>query len=96
MKNQLFENEERSVDKRENYTLDKQLFYCKEKHFFISLHYVCNGLNDCGDNEDERTCNKSTFMKTQSISNDYTPFFKLICDHIVDFPDGSDEIHCGK
>lgn len=70
------------------------LFYCYKDNFFINIHYVCDGINDCYNGEDELNCS-ITFYFTCNKHNIKLNVFQ-ICDFINDCPDESDERNCGK
>ncbi|XP_013076032.2 G-protein coupled receptor GRL101-like [Biomphalaria glabrata] len=84
-------------------TITFPTFVC-DKYFTISYNYVCDGINDCFDGEDEQVCTyeydslkfcleRNSFLCPDSnlhkcISD------SQVCDMIEDCPDGSDESNC--
>ena len=69
-------------------------FLCKKKNIFISSQYICDGLNDCGDEEDENFCLQSENSVFYCLNNEKSINYKRVCDFIKDCKDGSDEINC--
>lgn len=42
-----------------NLVCKKDEFYCQNRHC-IYKEFLCNGVDDCGDNSDENNCNLSS------------------------------------
>lgn len=78
----------------------KNLFFCKKTNNFISLHYVCDGNNDCGDFQDETNCSSSSFPSISyyffCLNTGEKIGLNLVCDFYKDCSDGSDETFCSK
>ncbi|KAK6971007.1 G-protein coupled receptor GRL101 [Biomphalaria glabrata] len=80
-------------------------FVC-DKYFSISYNYVCDGINDCYDGEDEQVCTYE--YNSVKLCLERNQFFcpepnllkhkciakSQVCDMIEDCPDGSDESNC--
>ncbi|KAK6971009.1 G-protein coupled receptor GRL101 [Biomphalaria glabrata] len=80
-------------------------FLC-DKYFSISYNYVCDGINDCRNGEDEQVC--SYEYKSLEFCLERNSFFcpdpnllrrkciseSQVCDMIEDCPDGRDESDC--
>lgn len=62
---------------------------------YISLHEVCNGLNDCGEFEDEIFCEESELSKFYCNDGIQVISSKQVCDFQNNCLDLSDEISCG-
>uniref|UniRef100_A0A2C9KX86 G-protein coupled receptors family 1 profile domain-containing protein n=1 Tax=Biomphalaria glabrata TaxID=6526 RepID=A0A2C9KX86_BIOGL len=86
-------------------TITFPTFVC-EKYFSISYNYVCDGIKDCRNGEDEQVCTyKFDSVHVCIIRNPFLcPDSNLhgskcittsqVCDMIEDCPDGSDESNC--
>lgn len=71
------------------------LFYCGKMNFFINIHYVCDGINDCLNGEDELNCSFNFFFLCNNKPSKKVNVLK-VCDFINDCPDQTDEKDCGN
>ncbi|XP_033629412.1 low-density lipoprotein receptor-related protein 2-like isoform X2 [Asterias rubens] len=62
----------------------------------LHLHLICDGFNDCPNNEDERNCSScSRFVFECEDGSGCVPWPDQ-CDQVDDCADGSDEENCGN
>lgn len=61
----------------------------------INILYVCDGINDCLENEDEEDCLHEN-QKFKCFNSYDEISYKLLCNQVKDCSDNSDEIFCSK
>lgn len=73
-------------------------FTCPRSGHCIPQTWVCDGDNDCFDNQDEEGCPPITCSATQFKCADLRQCIQETykCDGILDCNDGSDELGCRK
>lgn len=73
-------------------------FTCPRSGHCIPQTWVCDGDNDCFDNQDEEDCPPVTCSSTQFKCSDLKQCIQesYKCDGISDCTDGSDELGCRK
>lgn len=73
-------------------------FTCPRSGHCIPTSWVCDGDNDCHDNQDEERCPPITCSATQFKCADLRQCVQenYKCDGINDCSDGSDELGCRK
>lgn len=59
------------------------------------MQLVCDGNNDCGNEDDESNCSLS-YQKFECFSTKKLIDGKQVCNHFKDCYDGSDENYCGE
>lgn len=79
----------------ENKTQADNIYFCWKSGNFISIQYVCDGVIDCLDGEEEDDCSSwDMHYFICQITNEIISVFQ-ICDFISDCKDSTDEKFCG-
>lgn len=71
-------------------------FLCDMDDICISIIQVCDGINDCSYNEDERNCSNSNVPDFYCLDSFKKINYLQVCDFVSDCSDSSDENYCGK
>lgn len=71
-------------------------FSCENQRYILK-GWLCDGVNDCGDNSDELNCTRPTCLPTEfSCFNHKCVPKRFVCDGVNDCGDFSDERNCDK
>lgn len=68
-------------------------FECTSTNTCIKKIYLCDGMSDCLNSEDEKNC--TTVNNFFWCDNREIISTKHVCNHIKDCSDESDELNCG-